>query len=248
MLRVTDVDGTVVFTAQPGDGRVVQRYRSGRCAVMDPTAWEAFGACGRSASFLVATTRTAEEFKRLDLPPVRFALTSNGLDLTVDGVCDASWRRETERRLAGTAAGFEEVARVADAILAPLDVAMLVADSYLAVGVTDRLTAETAAERLDPLVAPLGWRADASGRKLYLLARELDKAHGVAALIDRLGGSGHSAAGDAALDEGMLRAAAATLVPRNSWLARIPHPRHPATRAAGVPAGREIMDWFMGAT
>ena len=56
------------------------------------------------------TTRTLAQFARVQLPGGgRYAVTSNGGHLVVDGVADADWRRGVEARIAGDGASLAEI-------------------------------------------------------------------------------------------------------------------------------------------
>src|SRR6478609_1640534 len=65
---------------------------------------------GSAALLVPVTTRTLAQFARVQLPGrSRFAVTSNGGHIVVDGAVDLDWRRAVESRIAGDGASLGEI-------------------------------------------------------------------------------------------------------------------------------------------
>ncbi len=96
--------------------------------------------------------------------------------------------------------------------------------------------------------ADRGWVVSMQGRKIYALPAGLTKQAAVAEVMRRVGGTRLLAAGDGALDAGLLAAADDGIRPAHGelyetgWAA--PHVR--VTANIGVSAGEEICRWFAG--
>lgn len=203
------------------------------------------------------TTRTPEQFGRIALPggPWRYAITSNGGAILVDGAPDPVWRSALEDTLRTDGAGLDEVLTALRARISPDWVSKLrIADDlfcYLVVDV-DAQPAEFLAE-WDAWCRARGWGASQQGRKIYTVPDCVCKSHAVAEVHRRLVADGDLdenspvfAAGDGALDARMLEAADAGIRPRHGELEALgwQHPTVVVTDTAGVSAGEEILAWF----
>ncbi len=203
-----------------------------------------------SAVLVPTTTRTLEQYGRVQLPggPVRYAVTSNGGHIVVDGHADGGWRRGVDDRIACDGAGLAEVVteldrrtqvswvrsrRVADELFCYLVVDLdLLPDEFLPDW------SRWCAER--------NWVVSLQGRKIYALPRGLTKEAAVAEVQRRAGGDRLIAAGDGALDAGFLSLAKAGIRPRHGELAELgwiaDHVR--VTASVGLLAGEEISRWL----
>ncbi len=197
-----------------------------------------------------STTRTPVQYGRVVLPvgPVRFAVTSNGGQILVDGRPDPAWRRHVERRTAGDGAGLAEIVpelerrtqgawvrsrRIADDLFC-----------YLVVDL-DRLPVEFV-PGWARWCAARNWVVSMQGRKIYALPRALTKEAAVAEVLRRAGADRLIAAGDGALDAGLLTLAEAAIRPRHGELHELGWAADHVvvTAAAGVLAGEEIARWL----
>jgi hypothetical protein len=184
---------------------------------------------------------------RLPGPPSRFAVSANGGVLLVDGVADRPW----QARIAAMAAESERLSVVlayARQNCSPAwtvqvrEAGGLFCYAVLGeAGAPDGFVAEAA-----QWATPRGWTVSAQGRKLYWTPRGLTKAAAVREVADRVDAGLVLAAGDSVLDRDLLCAADRGIHPAHGelfssgWSA--PHVER--TRAAGVLAGQEIVEWL----
>ena len=202
------------------------------------------------ATVVPTTTRTPAQFARVRTPggPTRFAVTSNGGRLLVDGVDDHDWHRAVRRTLAARSAPLDAVVDELDRRTGPWTRSRRIADDlfcYLVVGLADMpedflpAWADWCDER--------GWVVSRQGRKVYALPVGLTKDAAVAEVLRRTGATRLLAAGDGSLDAGMLSLAAAAIRPPHGELSesdwRRPHVAVAA--AAGIRAGEEMLGWLL---
>lgn len=212
------------------------------------------------AAVVPTTTRTIEQFTRIRLPgaPWRYAVTSNGGNILVDGVPDTRWRDGVDAKVRAGGATLSEVTaelrgRVDDSWVSKFRIADQLF-CYLVV-VPEAVPAGFLAE-WDAWCRERGWSASRQGRKIYTMPRAVCKSVAVAEVRRRLIESGELpatastlAAGDGALDAEMLCAADRAIRPRHGELEQLnwTSPNLTVTKATGILAGEEILDWLISA-
>ncbi|CCQ14085.1 putative uncharacterized protein [Rhodococcus sp. AW25M09] len=200
------------------------------------------------------TTRTIEQFRRITLPgaPWRYAITSNGGNILVDGIADPQWRTEFDVDLAGI--GAELRSRISrEWVLKYRE-----ADGLFCYLVVNTATLPTDfVEEWSQWCATRGWNVSQQGRKIYTMPNAVCKSSAVAEVRSRLIQDGTLnadarvfAAGDGALDAEMLIAADAAIRPRHGELELIgfARPGLTVTDSSGVRASEEILDWLRNRT
>ena len=272
-LIATDLDRTMIYSRaamelavtesdvaeRPGDENLlcVEVYDGKPLSYVTSAAEAMLRRLTASAVVVPTTTRTVAQFQRIDLPgaPWRYAITTNGGNILVDGVPDAGWRSGVDIAMAGRGASLVEVgaelsrriddgwvrsSRVADELF-----------SYLVVDL-DAMPAGFVEEWNDWCV-DRGWGVSRQGRKIYTMPDAVCKSRAVAEVRSRLVDDGVLApeapvlaAGDGALDANMLSAADAAIRPRHGELETIDwqHPTLSVTGSSGIAAGEEILRWF----
>ncbi|MDV7353013.1 HAD family hydrolase [Rhodococcus sp. NPDC019627] len=210
-----------------------------------------------SAVVVPTTTRTIVQFQRIELPgaPWRYAITTNGGNILVDGVPDEQWRTGVETALAAGGASLEEVGaelgrRIDDSWVRTFRVA----DELFSYLVVDPEAMPSGfVEEWDEWCVARGWGASQQGRKIYTMPNAVCKSLAVAEVRSRLIDDGVLppdapvlAAGDGALDANMLSAADAAIRPRHGELelANWQHPTLSITESSGIAAGEEILRWM----
>jgi hypothetical protein len=253
----SDLDRTLIYSRAAidafGDGGVavtpVERYRNADASFMSIDAADAFAELHRSALVLPVTTRTPEQWRRIQLPgpPPRYAVTANGGVLLVDGVADEAWRHRVEATLTAAAPlgdVWEHVEQVCDPVWTT---SMRRACELFCYAVLRReLLPDGVVEAETAWARERGWHVSLQGRKLYWVPQPLTKSAAVAEVARRVGGRTVLAAGDSLLDADLLEAADAGIAARHGELVasgwRAPHVG--VTEAQGVRAGAEIVTWL----
>lgn len=264
-LVATDLDRTMIYSRNavgPDEPETVcvEYFDGAPLSYMTAAAAIRLGELAAAAVVLPTTTRTIEQFGRIRLPgaPWRYAVTSNGGNILVDGDPDPDWRTAIDTAVRAGGASLDEVgaalrARIDDSwVLKYREADRLFC--YLVVnpaGVPDGFLAEW-----DLWCRERGWSASRQGRKIYTMPLAVCKSRAVAEVRARLLATGELepgartlAAGDGALDAEMLAAADRAIRPRHGELEELgwDHPGLTVTARSGIGAGAEILDWFTAA-
>ena len=257
----SDLDRTLIYSRRflkdNAGSQCVEVYDGGPISFMTEGAVARLEALAHDRIVVPATTRTVAQFERIRLPgaPYRHAVTSNGGTILCDGVPDEGWRAAVVERIRSGSAPIAEViavlrTRVSDEWMRSLRVAEDLF-SYLVVD-ESRLPPEFLDE-WHSWCEPRGWVVSRQGRKIYSVPVGLCKSTAVAEVRRRLvevGELSHSdpllAAGDGALDVGLLAYADAAIRPAHGELHAMNWtcPGLTVAATAGAAVAEEILDWF----
>nr|WP_221247025.1 HAD family hydrolase [Gordonia humi] len=249
-----------LHSGEPGSRPVcVEIYRDAPLSFMTPAAVDALTALAARTPVVPVTTRTREQFERIDLPgsPFEYAVVSNGGRILHHGEDDVAWRRALERRLAAESAPLEQLhadllGRIDDSWVS----SMRIADDLFAYLVVDgdRQPADFVTD-WQAWCAPRGWSVSQQGRKIYAMPVGVTKSAAIAQVRRRLIDDGALdadapilAAGDGRLDADLLVYADHAIRPCHGELdeAGWTTPGLAVTAHAGIAAGEEILGWFAG--
>lgn len=198
-----------------------------------------------------ATTRNREQYARVaGVFPVEppWAIVSNGARLLAPDGEDERWRTariEDARGWSAAVAGAESVAELARALHAEADApdarVVPVDDAFVVAVVPDAAGAERVRRRFARVSPALGAATTRQGRKVYVVPTPITKESACAEVRRRTGVEWSIAAGDAALDAGMIGAADEGIVLGGSaWTSEDVPERSVRTTASG-PRGTEQM-------
>lgn len=263
-LIATDLDRTMIFSrnaigADFADENLlcVEHYNGGPLSYMTLTAVAQLRELAAQSIVVPTTTRTIEQFNRIELPgaPWRYAITSNGGNILVDGVADPVWRSSVGAATHDGGADLDEVVAALQSRISDdwVDTCRVADDlfCYLVVRL-DAVPAGFLAE-WGQWCSERGWNVSQQGRKIYMMPSTVCKSRAVAEVHKRMIASGDLpdgasilAAGDGALDAEMLIAADAAIRPRHGELEMLQwtHPTVRVTVSSGIVAGEEILRWF----
>ncbi|MDR3083795.1 MAG: HAD family hydrolase [Streptomyces sp.] len=263
VLVASDLDRTLIYSsaalalAMPDDRSprllCVETYESKPLSYMTETAAGLLTDLRDHAVFVPATTRTREQYRRINLPgpTPRFAVCANGGHLLVDGVFDPDWHAGVLARLADECAPLAEVrahlAATADpAWLRKLRVAE---DLFVYLVVERELLPEAWLKDVAEWAEGRGWTVSLQGRKVYAVPGPLTKSAAVREVARRTGAGLTLAAGDSLLDADLLLAADRGWRPGHGELADTDWtaPGVGALPERGVLAGERILREFLTA-
>ncbi|TQM29726.1 hypothetical protein FB390_1336 [Nocardia bhagyanarayanae] len=265
-LVATDLDRTMIYsrnafsTASEVPMVCVEHLEGAPLSFMTTAAALRMQTLTQPAAVIPTTTRTIKQFNRIRLPgaPWRYAITSNGGNILVDGVPDMRWRIDIDVKVRQSGATLSEVsaelrARIDDSWVTKFRVADHL---FCYLVVKPKAVPEGFLAEWDAWCRERGWSASQQGRKIYTMPQSVCKSVAVAEVRRRLMESGELtgeaktfAAGDGALDAEMLRAADSAIRPRHGELEQLnwTSPNLTITRATGILAGEEIINWFIKA-
>jgi hypothetical protein len=262
-LAACDLDRTLVYSPSalalsvPDEDAprllCVEVHQSRPLSFMTETAAGLIVRLASAAEFVPATTRTREQYRRINLPgPVpRFAICANGGHILVEGHTDHDWNAEVRRRLAD---GCAPLAEIREHLSRSCDPAWLrkerIAEDLFAYLVVERsLLPDGWVKDLAGWAGERGWTISLQGRKLYAVPGPLTKRAALEEAVRRSGAERVLAAGDSLLDAELLLAAHEGWRPGHGELAdtgwSAPHVR--ALDVSGVAAGETILRHMLAA-
>lgn len=259
-----DLDRTLLYSSgalalDPDDREVrrllcVELYQGLPLSFLTETAASGVAQLNRAGVLVPVTTRTVEQFCRIDLPgpTPRFALCANGGRLLRDGVEDEDFSTSVAARLAGSGAPLgelrAELERASAATRRPFVTKVRDASGLFCYAVVEQEHIPAGwVEDLAAFADERGWTVSVQGRKVYLVPAALTKGAAARHVADLLGAGLLLAAGDSLLDADLLEAADHAIRPAHGELADAGWTRdHVAvTTVAGVRAGEQIVRWML---
>ncbi|HEY0167961.1 MAG TPA: HAD family hydrolase [Jatrophihabitans sp.] len=257
VLIATDLDRTLVYSRAAlaltrdvlPELTCVETRDGEQVGFMTSAAARLTAALASRAVLTPVTTRLPEQLARIELPgpPPRYAVAANGGVLLVDGEPDRAWQRRVAAAVAESTS-LSDVMTYVRHHCAPAWTSRVREAGGLfcyivlgEAGAPDGFVVEAAGWAADR-----GWTVSAQGRKVYWVPRGLTKTAAVSEVADRVGAELVLAAGDSLLDRELLCYADRGIHPAHGelfssgWSA----PGVRRTRAAGVLAGQEIVEWL----
>ncbi|MFB9391016.1 HAD family hydrolase [Streptomyces coeruleoprunus] len=244
-LTAPDAEAPRLLCVEVYNGKPLSYVTEAAAAILEELA--------RTAAFMPVTTRTREQYRRIQLPcpPPPYAICANGGHLLVDGESDPDWQTAVAARLADECASLAEVR---GHMLAAADPAWLlkerVAEDLFAYLVVERsLLPEGWVTDLAAWADARGWTVSLQGRKVYAVPKPLTKSAAVREVARRTGARTVLAAGDSLLDADLLLAADRAWRPGHGELADTgwAAANVEVLAARGVVAGEEILRRFLAA-
>lgn len=262
-LFALDLDRTLIYSrAAAGrpvstDWPAVENLRGVDSSFMTATAAAALNRLTQRAHVIPATTRTIAQFSRLRLPTAawRYAVTTNGGNILIDGNPDPRWRTTISDQLQRTgSASLTEVrtalhARISETWAQQVHVAD---DLFCYLSVTPTAMPDEFLAEWSQWCTDRGWTVSRQGRKVYAMPVAVCKSAAITEVKSRLIRSGdlhpHAntyAAGDGLLDAALLRHATAAIRPRHGELESLnwAHPTVTVTDRSGAVAAEDILRW-----
>ncbi|MCG7409685.1 hydrolase [Paenibacillus sp. ACRRX] len=267
MLFASDLDQTLIYS-QRSMGQVsldqlvpVERYEGRIISYMSHTSIKRLRTLMNQVEFVPVTTRTVEQYRRIfylaDLCRPKYAITSNGGHLLVDGKPDEDWAQQIRLTMRECSEALEVKARFDELAHPEWVVDVSFADEmFFAIRIHRDKLPLSEMESFRLLLADQGWKMSIQGRKLYLVPAGLCKGRALSYVAQLLGCSRLAAAGDSLLDESLLRAADFAIAPKHGELFRHYGGAAPThftfTEQSGLAASEELLvriqAWFASST
>lgn len=262
MIFASDLDRTLIYSKKAmgeafGSTEVipVELYQGEHISFMSPETARLLVELSKTALFVPVTTRTIEQYERIfyirETFKPKYAVTSNGGNVLIDGVPDPDWQRHVAEALTRSE-NAEKVIEVFDRIASP--------DWVKSYRHSDNLFYSIILERENmPLdivedfrkeLADMRWNLSVQGRKMYLVPDGVSKGDGLLHVKSLAGASRIAASGDSLLDESLLKAADYAIVPRHGeiYAAYMEAGVYTFTDRDGMGAAEDLIakiaDWF----
>ncbi|WP_318614400.1 HAD family hydrolase [Sporosarcina sp. YIM B06819] len=231
ILFTSDLDRTLIYSTAmmkkyPIHGAVTAiEYKDGKAiGFMSRRSIELLQQFHKNHLFVPVTTRAIYQYERIHafqqwIQP-KYAITSNGGTILVDGKPDAVWGQLIREKVASTALPKEDLLnlfsriRHEEWIEKQLDMDGL----FFTFHVNRQCIPYEELFAFEKEIIEIGWRLFLHGRKLYILPNQLNKAFAVAHLQNYVDYDMHVAAGDSLMDYDMLMQAAIGFSPMHGEL------------------------------
>ncbi len=212
----SDLDNTIIYSYKHDigdDKRCVEIYQGREISFITDRTYELLGSVRREVEMIPTTTRTIEQYKRIDLGTgaFRYALVCNGGILLVDGESDEAWYQESLRLI--------EESR--DKLLESIELLKLDESISFEIRFLNELFVFTKSTEPEKTVAYLKQHLNSevvdvfnNGVKVYVVPRQLSKGMAIQRLKARLEAEIVIAAGDSEFDISMLEAADYSIMPK----------------------------------
>lgn len=257
-----DLDRTLIYSAKAlmleqcdehaPEMVVAEVYKGKPISFMTRAARSTLRELSAECLFVPVTTRTIAQYRRVRLSDTRprFAVTSNGGNILVDGVPDEDWNDKVRAKAAAETAPLAEIERhlglqqYHDAFVSIKD-----AEGLFKYVMVDRSRlCSSVMTGLESWCGSRGWTVSLQGRKLYCTPSVLTKEAAVHEVMRRTEATQLIAAGDSLLDRQMLFDANIAFSPLHGELAdtEFRFPGLQVTQSKGVLAGEEILRLIEG--
>ncbi|MDO4261183.1 MAG: HAD family hydrolase [Eubacteriales bacterium] len=210
-----DLDNTLIYSYKREIGRnkiCVERYQGRDISYMSRSSWELLRAVREKVTVVPTTTRTQEQYERIDLGigVPEYALICNGGVLLENGREDRSWYEESMELISGSRGEYERARRLLEADRDRCFELRSIRELFL---FTKSGQPEKTLQRLRDALDPARMEAFQNGSKIYAVPAGLDKGTAVRRFRSRMKDSFVIAAGDSGFDVPMLCEADAALMP-----------------------------------
>lgn len=226
-LFASDLDNTLLFSykhAQPGD-LCVEYLEGAAQGYLTGETPELLARIMEKALFVPVTSRSMEQYLRISFPQTcrpRYAVTTNGAFLLVDGKPDPQWTRVSEEMVAPWRPHLEETLRALEVWPAPKRCRIV--DGMFTFAACD--TPEDAQALGEALKGAFPLDAGVTGRKVYFFPPPINKGAALDRLRHWFGAERVLCAGDSPIDAPMLGRADLAIAPQGI----LPEEESPARR------------------
>ncbi|MEJ8306564.1 HAD family hydrolase [Saccharibacillus sacchari] len=262
MIFASDLDRTLIYSKKAmgeafGSTEVipVELYQGEHISFMSPETARLLAELSKTALFVPVTTRTIEQYERIfyirETFKPKYAVTSNGGNVLIDGVPDPDWQRHVAEALTRSE-NAEKVIEAFDRISSPEWVkSYRHSDSlfYSIILERDSMPLDVV-EDFRKELAGMRWNLSVQGRKMYLVPDGVSKGDGLLHVKALAGASRIAASGDSLLDESLLKAADYAIVPKHGeiYAAYMEAGVYTFTDRDGMGAAEDLIakiaDWF----
>ncbi|SFB25879.1 MULTISPECIES: hypothetical protein [unclassified Bacillus (in: firmicutes)] len=255
MIFASDLDRTLIYSKraiedldnlQEFSSLVPVEMKDGMpVSYMTSQSFDSLKLLHESVLFVPITTRTSEQFKRITLfseqMPVRYAVTSNGANILLDGQVDQEWKEQITRQLnCETMVQEEFIQHLLNEGLEFKGHLKYAENLFFYYILDERITLKEKS-RIGEKIAHLGWRTSLQGKKLYFIPKCINKGAALKYIQEKSGIKTMAGAGDSILDFDFLQYCSQRFVPKHGELAAEGNLEgFTITKAKGLKAGEEI--------
>jgi hypothetical protein len=256
MIFASDLDKTLIYSRKSMEETLseeeilpVEENGGAFTSFMTYRALELMDSLTPISSFVPVTTRTITQYRRVfhfsKNSRVKYAITSNGGNILVDGEPDLEWIERVKAALE-LSANREEIKKIYDEISSP-EWALrgwLCDDLFYTMIIDPERAPFEKLEQIREKLLSFGWVLSMQGRKVYLVPARITKGDALLYLKDRIDGTYIAASGDSLLDESLLNSADYAIAPRHGELYALYKDNNPYTftETSGIRASEELLE------
>ncbi|MBN6888558.1 hydroxymethylpyrimidine pyrophosphatase-like HAD family hydrolase [Cytobacillus horneckiae] len=250
-LFAADLDRTLIYSK-----RAIAEFNEDKHAFLTPVEYkdgqvmaymtnksiEALHHLAKEALFVPVTTRTPEQFNRINLRvPLKYAITTNGANIFYKGDILKEWQETVINRMKKESASIQEIKLAVQPLT--INGRQKDADDLFFYYLLDERLAEHQLEEASSMANNIGWRTSLQGRKLYFIPYSVSKGEAVNFIKERENIDISFGAGDSLLDHDFLKACDFSFVPSHGELANHPHlnKAYQLTNEKGFKATEEML-------
>lgn len=255
MIFASDLDKTLIYSKKSMEESLsddelvpVEENEGVYTSFMTPAALSQLSSIAEVSSFVPVTTRTIKQYRRVFQfsrnMPVKYAITSNGGNILIDGEPDQEWGELVKSSLQESSSR-DDIKKMYDDISSPewalrgwlcddLFYTMIIDPSKAPLHVLEEFRQELAVH---------GWVLSIQGRKVYLVPARITKGDALLHLKERIHASFIAASGDSLLDESLLQVADYSIAPKHGELYSLYEDtmHYRFTESSGIRAAEELL-------
>lgn len=257
MIFASDLDQTLIYSKKRIEeidekNRVIIEYLDGSpLSYMSRKSQTLLREISRLVTFIPITTRTVEQYKRIDLGingEVPYAVTSNGGRVFISGMEDLQWQSHIQNQLEDKCLGINSIStRFRDVFPGDWVKSVRNAEGFFIYCIVDESSIPIDELRnFEPWLNDNNWSLSIQGRKIYFIPSLLQKSEALKYISEMSGKKILTGAGDSLLDLSFLKEAKYPFVPRhgelfNSSYDLINSLSMTITSSSGISASEELL-------
>lgn len=255
MIFASDLDKTLIYSKKSmgetlSDDELIPVEENGGAftSFMTQHALARMASIAQVSSVVPVTTRTISQYQRVfhfsKNTNVKYAITSNGGNILVDGEPDQEWRVHVKAAMEFST-HKDEIKKMYDEISSPVWAlrGWLCDDLFYTMIIDPEKTPFEKLEQFRRKLLDHGWVLSVQGRKVYLVPARITKGDALLYLKERIGATFIAASGDSLLDESLLKVANYAIAPRHGELYALYRDGryYQFTKSSGIRASEELL-------
>ncbi|WXR62366.1 HAD family hydrolase [Peptostreptococcaceae bacterium AGR-M142] len=227
MVFFSDLDRTLIYSKKfiKDEEHIISEYKNAKpITYMAKNTYDLLKYISKSIEFVPVTTRTVEQYRRIEILNdfnFKYAITSNGGNLIIDGVIDTNYRAMIEEKLKSVSSLNEILKDLLDVSKMPWCENIKIADNSFIYMLVDSLNADySLIESKEASLLKKGYKTIIHGRKVYFIPKCISKGDAINYIKKLLKKDFVISSGDSKMDEEMIFASNYFIVPRHGEIAK----------------------------
>ncbi|MCT4585960.1 MAG: hypothetical protein N4A54_13620 [Peptostreptococcaceae bacterium] len=227
MIFFSDLDRTLIYSKKfiADEEHIISEYKNTKpITYMAKDTYDLLKIISKDIEFVPVTTRTMEQYRRIEILndfDFKYAITSNGGNLIVNGEVDLNYRSMIEEKLKSVASLKEILNDLLDISKKSWCENIKIADESFIYMLVDSLNADySLIESKEAKLLKKGYKTIIHGRKVYFIPKCISKGDAIDYIKKLLKKDFVISSGDSKMDEEMIFASNYFIVPRHGEIAK----------------------------